>query len=172
MVDGRFRVAVLSKIHYSNSSKKCKSHKLKFVSIVIRGKIVRQSAFCKINLADPRFHFCFQFFRSVGLNKVTKRCFIGAYLATALCFLFPKNFRFSQGSDFVFVNSTIFLSSHPVFRFFLRTTTWTYFTQSKNFFVDDALTFNNLQHTRHLYLELYAYHKLDILTAQSATTAT
>ena len=40
----------------------------------MRGKIVKLSALCKIISADPRFHFCFLFFRSVDLNKITKRC--------------------------------------------------------------------------------------------------
>ena len=40
----------------------------------MRGKIVKLSALCKIISADRRFYFCFLFFRSVDLNKVTKRC--------------------------------------------------------------------------------------------------
>ena len=73
MVHGSFRLVVLSKIHYPNSSKKCNYHKIYIVSMVMRGKIVRLSLLCKINWADPGFHFFFQFFGSVDLNKVTEK---------------------------------------------------------------------------------------------------
>ena len=36
------------------------------------GKFIRLSFLCKINCADPGFHLCFQFFRSVVLNKGKK----------------------------------------------------------------------------------------------------
>ena len=42
--------------------------------MVMRGKIVRLSDSGKFISVDPGFHFCFQFFRSVDMNKVTKRC--------------------------------------------------------------------------------------------------
>ena len=39
----------------------CKYHKVFFVSMVLRGKIVRLSLLCKINWVDPRFHSVFNF---------------------------------------------------------------------------------------------------------------
>ena len=73
MVNESFRLEVLSKIHDSDASKKCKNHKVYIVSMVMRGKIVKLSVLCKINLLDPRFHFCFQCFIFVDWNNFTKR---------------------------------------------------------------------------------------------------
>ena len=73
-VHGSLHLAVLTKIHCSNTFKNCKYHKVYIVSMVMHGKIVKLSLVCQFNYSYPGFHFCFQFFRSVDLDEITKRC--------------------------------------------------------------------------------------------------
>ena len=95
MVHGSFHLTVLSKIHYSNSFRKRKYHKFYIVSMVIQCEIVKLSLLCKTNWADLWFHFCFHFFRSVDLNKNTKRCL--SALTLNLSFIWAWSLRIYLG---------------------------------------------------------------------------